>query len=37
MDFEVNPALFVNAGCGNGLSADEFRHFFLNYSLKSSV
>lgn len=37
MDFEVNSVLFVNARCGNGLSGDEFRHFFLNYSLKSSV
>lgn len=37
MDFELNSVLFMDARCGNGLSGDEFRHFFLNYSFESSV
>lgn len=37
MDFELNSVLFMDARCGNGLSRDEFWHFFLNYSFKSSV
>lgn len=37
MEFELNSELFVDARCGNGLSGDELRHFFLNYSFKSSV
>lgn len=37
MDFELNSVLFVDARWGNRLSGDEFRHFFLNYSFKTSV
>lgn len=37
MEFELNSGLLVDARCGNGLSGDELRHFFLNYSFKSSV
>lgn len=37
MEFELNSELLMDARCGNGLSGDELRHFFLSYSFKSSV
>lgn len=37
MEFELNSELLVDARCGNGLSGDELRHLFLNYSFKNSV
>lgn len=37
MEFELNSELLMDARYGNGLSEDELRHFFLNYSFKSTV
>lgn len=34
MELELNSELLMDARCGNGLSADELRHFFLNYSFR---
>lgn len=36
MDFELNSMLLMDTRCENGLSGDDFRHFFLNYNFKSS-
>lgn len=37
MEFGLNSELLMDVRCGNGLSGDELRHFFLNYNFKSSV
>lgn len=37
MEFGLNSGLLMDVRCGNGLSGDELRLFFLNYNFKSSV
>lgn len=37
MEFGLNSELLMDVRCGDGLSGDELRRFFLNYNFKSSV